>query len=149
MDQIWAHKEAPGEPFQPTPEGYKQRCFTFLYVLCNDKDMKLAATYLAPDCVLVHEDAPPVRGAEAFISTWGTTLKKMPNYHKDMQDMMVELGQEPGGVTRVWVYSRIDGITPGVVRDSIDMMHFTADGLFLYSKDVQRDTKPSSPEAGQ
>jgi len=53
----------------------------------------------------------------------------------------VELGQEPDGVARVWVYSRISGITPGVTRDSIDMMRFTRDGFFLYSKDVQRDTK--------
>ena len=143
MVNAWATKEPEGHIFEANPEGFKQRCYTFLYILCNDKDMKKAGTYLAPDCVLVHEDNPPVRGAEAFLKIWGKTLEAMPAYHKDMQDMMVELGQEHDGTARVWVYSRIDGITPGTVRDSIDMMLFTHDGLFLYSKDVQRDTKPS------
>ena len=143
MNHAWATKEPEDFPFRATPESYKQRCFTFLYILCNDKDMEKAGTYLAPDCVLVHEDGPPVNGAEAFLATWGKTLAKMPGYHKDMQDMMVEVGQEPNGVARVWVYSRITGITPDVVRDSIDMMLFSREGLFLYSKDVQRDTKPA------
>jgi SnoaL-like domain len=143
MDNAWATKEPEGHVFDATPEGFKKRCYTFLYILCNDKDMKMAGAYLAPDCVLVHEDNPPVKGSEGFLTTWGKTLKAMPGYHKDMQDMMVELGQEPNGVARVWVYSRISGITPNVVRDSVDIMHFTHDGLFLYSKDVQRDTKPA------
>jgi hypothetical protein len=143
MANAWATKEPEGYVFKATPEGFKQRCYTFLYILCNDKDIKKAGTYLAPGCVLVHEDNPPVKGPEAFLDIWGKTLKAMPGYHKDMQDMMVELGQEPNGVARVWIYSRISGITPGVVRDSIDMMHFDPSGLFLYSKDVQRDTKPT------
>ena len=141
MNPAWAEKEADNQTFTASAEAFKQRCYTFLYVLCNDKDMHRAGTYLAPNCVLVHEDQPPVQGSEAFLDTWGKTLESMPGYHKDMKDMMVELGQEPDGVARVWVYSRISGITPGVTRDSIDMMHFTRDGLFLYSKDVQRNTK--------
>jgi hypothetical protein len=143
MDNAWATKEPEGLAFRATPEAFKQRCYTFLYILCNEKDMKMAGTYLAPDCVLVHEDNPSVQGSEAFLATWGKTLKAMPGYYKDMQDMMVELDQAPNGAARVWVYSRISGITPGVVRDSIDMMHFTHEGLFLYSKDVQRDIKPA------
>ena len=141
MTNAWATKELEGHLFQATPEGFKQRCYTFLYILCNDKDMKKAGTYLDPHCVLVHEDNAPVNGSEAFLAVWGKTLQAMPGYHKDMRDMMVEIDQESNGVARVWVYSRISGIAPGVVRDSIDMMHFTHDGLFLDSKDVQRDTK--------
>ena len=143
MNSTWATKELEGHIFEATSAGFKQRCYTFLYILCNDKDMEVAGEYLAPDCVLVHEDHPPVKGSEAFLATWGKTLKAMPDYYKNMRDMMVELGQEPNGVARVWVYSQISGITPGVLRDSIDMMHFTQDGLFLYSKDVQRDIKPA------
>jgi len=141
MNPAWAEKEADGQVFTASADAFKQRCYTFLYRLCNDKDMEKASTYLAGNCVLVHEDNPAVEGPEAFLATWGKTLKHMPGYYKDMQDMMVELGQEPDGVARVWVYSRISGITPGVTRDSIDMMRFTRDGFFLYSKDVQRDTK--------
>jgi hypothetical protein len=66
----------------------------------------------------------------------------MPDYRKDIRDIVVELGHEPDGAARVWVYSQIRGITPGVVRDSIDMMRFSSEGLFLYSKDFQRDVKP-------
>ena len=55
--------------------------------------------------------------------------------------MVVEM--EPGiaGAARVWVYSRIQGIAKDATTDSIDMMRFTAEGLFLESKDVQRVTK--------
>ena len=144
MNHEWATKEPEGFTFKATQEGFKKRCYTFLYILCNDKHMKKAGTYLAPDCVLLHEDGPPVDGPSAFLKTWGKTLQMMPGYHKDMQDMMVELGREPNGVARVWVYSRISGITPNVVRDSIDMMLFSSEGLFLYSKDVQRDTHPAN-----
>ena len=38
----------------------------------------------------------------------------------------------------MWVYSQISGITKDKLTDSIDMMHFSASGLFLDSKDVQR-----------
>ena len=56
MIHEWATKEPEGRPFEANAEGFKQRCFTFLYILCNDKDMKKAGAYLSPDCVLVHED---------------------------------------------------------------------------------------------
>ena len=130
-----------GGAFGAKPQDFKDRCFTFLDVLCNDKDMEKASAYLAPDCVLIHEDHPPVRGPKAFIAVWVKNLATMPGYRKDIRDMVVEM--EPGGegVARVWVYSRIDGIADGAVTDSIDMMRFTADGLFLESKDVQRATR--------
>ena len=144
MSKDWAKIESAGEAFKGSPFAFKQRCFTFLYILCNDKDLKRAATYLAPNCVLVHEDGAPVDGPENFISAWGKNLRAMPEYHKDMKDMVVEMDQTQNGSACVWVYSQISGMKPGVVRDSIDMMRFTAEGLFLYSKDVQRDTKQSS-----
>jgi len=133
-------REPDGYAFGGSPQDYKDRCYTFLITLCNDKDMVRAARYLDPECVLTHEDNPPVRGAEAFIRTWSQLLGKMPEYHKDIQSMVVEMDSERPSVARVWVYSRITGISTSV-RDSIDMMHFSADGLFLDSKDVQRETK--------
>lgn len=130
-----------GTTFDGTPKAFKDRCFTFLVVLCNDKDMEAAAAYLAPDCILIHEDHPPVRGPEAFIGIWKKNLAGMPDYHKDIKDMVVEMEPGAAGIARVWVYSRIQGIAKDAVTDSIDMMRFTSDGLFLESKDVQRTTK--------
>ena len=55
----------------------------------------------------------------------------MPNYHKGTKDMMVESEEEDKGA-RIWVYSQIKGIDQqGRAVDSIDMMHFTKDGLVL------------------
>ena len=48
----------------------------------------------------------------------------------------VESDAKPENGARVCVYSGISGIEDNVM-DSIDMMHFTADGLFLDSKDAQ------------
>jgi hypothetical protein len=67
MNNAWANNEAEGGVFNATPEGFKQRCYTFFYILSNGKDTRKAGTYLAPDCDLVHEDNPPVKGAEAFL----------------------------------------------------------------------------------
>jgi hypothetical protein len=92
---------------------------------------------------LTHEDNLSLKGPDAFVAMWQKTLEKMPNYHKDIQDMMYEPDPERSGGARIWVYSHITGIT-GAVRDTIDMMHFTAKGLFLDSKDVRRDTKRQS-----
>jgi hypothetical protein len=125
-------------PFTGTADAYKDRCFTFLNVLCNDKDMKKAATYLAPDCVLIHADHPPVKGSKAFIEMWEKNLAGMPKYQKDIEDIIVETLPEDKGVARVWVYSQIAGIKEGAMTDSIDMMRFAPNGLFLESKDVQR-----------
>ena len=127
-----------GTEFTGTPEAFKDRCFTFLDVLCNDKDMVRAAAFLAPDCTLIHEDHPPVTGAKAFIDIWKKNLARMPDYHKDIRDMVVEMEPGAAGIARVWVYSRIQGIEKDAITDSIDMMRFTAEGLFLDSKDVQR-----------
>ena len=134
-------RDAIGTTFGGTPEAFKHRCFTFLDILCNDKDMEAAATFLASDCTLIHEDHPPVEGPKAFIDVWKRNLAKMPDYHKDIRDMVVEMEPGAAGVARVWVYSRIRGIAKDAVTDSVDMMRFTADGLFLASKDVQRTTK--------
>jgi hypothetical protein len=135
-------REPAGNAFGGTPGDFKNRCYTFLVILCNDKDMAKAATYLAPNCVLVHADFPPVHGPDAFIAMWEQNLAKMPNYYKDVQDMVVEM-EKAHGVARIWVYSQISGIEDGALTDSIDMMHFTAEGLFLDSKDVQRTIKAS------
>ena len=56
-----------GAEFSRTSDAYKDRCFTFLDVLCNQKNMEEAAAYLAPNCILIYEDHPPVRGPKAFI----------------------------------------------------------------------------------
>ena len=133
----------PDTPFTGTPAAFKERCATFLVVLCNDKDMEKAARYLAPDCVLIHEDHPPVKGPKAFIDVWQKNLAGMPDYHKDIKDMVVEMEAGDQRIARVWVYSQITGIVPGATTDSIDMMRFTAEGLFLESKDVQRTVKKS------
>ena len=130
-------READGQEFGGTPADFKNRCYTFLDVLCNDKNLDRAARYLHPDCVMIHADNPPVHGSSAFLGAWGANLEKMPDYHKDVRDIIVELGG-PSEAARVWVYSRISGINGDSLTDSIDMMHFTADGLFLDSKDVQR-----------
>ncbi len=130
-----------GQVFGAQSQDFKDRCFTFLDVLCNDKDMEKASAYLAPDCLLIHEDHPPVRGAREFIEVWMKNLASMPGYHKDIRDMLVEIEPDGASVARVWVYSRIEGIAQDAVTDSIDMMRFTADGLFLESKDVQRTIK--------
>ena len=127
-----------GMLFDGTSSAYKNRCFSFLDILCNDKDLEKAAKYLAPGCILIHEDFPAVKGAEAFIDNWDKNLSTMPRYSKDIQDMVVEFDPEERGIARVWVYSRISGLPNNEVRDSIDMMRFTPDGLFLESKDVQR-----------
>ena len=124
-----------------TPKSFKDRCFTFLNVLCNDKDLEGAASYLASDCILVHEDHPPVHGPRAFLEVWRRNLKGMPAYQKDIRDMVVEMEPGQAGIARVWVFSRIRGIARNAVTDSIDMMRFTADGRFLESKDVQRTSK--------
>ena len=134
-------KNKVGDPFDATPQAFKDRCFTFLNVLCNDKDMAKAAAYLATDCTLIHEDHPPVSGPKAFIDVWMKNLASMPDYHKDITDVVVEMEPGPAGVARVWVYSRISGIRNSASTDSIDMMRCTADGLFLESKDVQRTIK--------
>jgi hypothetical protein len=137
---------APGpaaQPFNGTPDAFKERCYTFLNILCNDKDMKKAAEFLDPDCILIHEDHDSVHGAQAFIDTWKANLDRMPNYHKDIKDMIVEFLPGDEGMARIWVYSRISGITEGSLTDSIDMMRFTPKGLFLQSKDVQRTIKQS------
>ena len=55
--------------------------------------------------------------------------------------MVIEMEPAAAGVARVWVYSRIQGIAENSMTDSIDMMRFTAEGLFLESKDDQRKTK--------
>ena len=136
-------REQDGEVFGGTPDDFKNRCYTFLVILCNHTEVDNAASYRAADCVLVHEDFPPVRGPEAFIAAWKQNLAKMPNYHKDIKDMVVEMDKESDGVARVWVYSRISGIESSGLTDSIDMMRFTAKGLFLDSKDVQRAVKGS------
>ena len=107
-------------------------------VLCNDMSMGDATGYVAPDCVLIHEDHPPVRGPRAFIDVWQNNLAAMPDYHKDIRDMVVEMEPGAAGVGSVWVYSRIQGIAKDTVADMIDVMRFTADGSFLDSKDVQR-----------
>ncbi len=134
---------ATNAPFNGTPAAFKERCTTFLVVLCNDKDMEKASSYLAPDCVLIHEDHPPVKGPKAFIEVWQKNLASMPDYHKNIKDLVVEMEEGDEGVARVWVYSQITGIVPGATTDSIDMMRFSADGLFLESKDVQRTIKKS------
>ena len=131
-------KEAPGQAFGGSPLDYKNRAYTFLDVLCNDRDFPRAHSYLDPNCVLIHADNPPVRGADEFISGWQQNLKQMPDYHKNILDIVVEPGDEHPGVAKVWVYSQISGITKDKLTDSIDMMHFSASGLFLDSKDVQR-----------
>jgi hypothetical protein len=97
----------------------------------------IAASGILPDCVLIHADNPPVHGSSAFPGVWGANLAKMPGYHKDVRDIIVELG-DPSAAARVRIYSRISGMQGDSLTDSIDMMHFTADGLFLDSKDVQR-----------
>jgi hypothetical protein len=130
-------------PFAGTPAAFKERCAEFLVVLCNDKDMEKAARYLAPHCLLIHEDHPPVKGPKAFIEVWRRNLMGMPDYHKDIKDMVVEMEAGEQGVARVWVYSQIIGIVPEATTDSIDMMRFTAEGLYLESKDVQRTIKKS------
>ncbi len=134
-------RNAIGTTFGGTSEAFKDRCFTFLDILCNEKDMEAAATYLAPDCILIHEDHSPVKGPKAFIDVWKSNLVKMPDYHKDIEDLVVEMESGSAGVARVWVYSRIKGIAKDAVTESVDMMRFTANGLFLESKDVQRTTK--------
>ena len=136
-------QEGPGEVFGGSPQDYENRCYTFLVTLCNDKDMERAAAYLPPDCMLIHEDNPPVHGAKGFIESWGKLLQHMPNYHKVIKDILVEKDPESPNAVRVWMYSRITGITARV-RDSVDMMHFSTSGLFLDSKDVQRDITVAS-----
>jgi hypothetical protein len=136
-------RETAAEAFDGSPRAFKNRCYTFLVVLCNEKNFDKAASYLHPDCVLIHEDYPPQAGADNFISSWKNLLKKMPDYHKTILDMVFEPDPDRPGGARVWVYSQITGISEKV-RDSIDMMHFTGNGLFFDSKDVQRDTKPSA-----
>lgn len=135
--------ESENQAFNGSPAAFKERCFTFLNILCNDKDLEKAAGYLAPDCILIHEDQATVRGPKAFLDVWQKNLASIPDYHKDIKDMVVEINAEDKGVARVWVYSRINGLGNGEVRDSIDMMRFTADGLYLESKDVQRAIKTS------
>ncbi len=132
-----------GRSFGGSPADFKNRCYTFLVVLCNDKDFDKVRQYLDPECVLIHEDNPPLKGPDAFVTTWQKTLEKMPNYHKNIRDMMHEPDPERPGAARIWIYSQITGITD-TVRDSVDMMHFTAEGRFLDSKDIQRDTKGRS-----
>ena len=127
-----------GQRFVGSSKGFKNRCYTFLVVLCNDRDFKQVRLYLDPNCVLIHEDDPPLEGPDAFVTTWQQTLETMPNYHKSIQDMIYEADPERPGGARIWVYSQITGVTDAL-RDSIDMMHFTSDGLFLDSRDVQRD----------
>ena len=126
--------------FSGTPSAYKDACATFLRILCNDKDMERARTYLAEDCTLIHEDFEPVHSADTFIKMWSKNLVHMPDYHKVIVDIVCELeeGSEKGAV--LWVYSRISGIhgKDGKWTDSIDMMKFNAEGKFFYSKDVQR-----------
>jgi hypothetical protein len=97
-------------PFTGTPAAFKERCAAFLVVLCNDKDMEKAARYLAPDCVLIHEDHPPVKGPKAFIEVWQKNLMGMPDYHKDIKDMVVEMEARDQGEAQVCFYSQIIGI---------------------------------------
>ncbi len=104
--------------FSGSAQEYKDRCFTFLDILCNEKDFERASGYIAPDCVLVHEDNEPVHGAENFIGVWKATLEKMPRYTKEINDIMLEVSPNKQGGARVWVYSTITGITDAV-RDSI------------------------------
>jgi hypothetical protein len=150
--------------FDGSPAAYKNRCYTFLIILCNEKDLGAAfkyaspvshlrvqnliisnycsTRYLANDAILLHDDHPPVIGARNFIEAWGGNLNRMPNYHKDVRAIITESDDAPrniGGM-KVWVYSRIDGLGENHenARDSIDMMQFTRSGQFLSSKDVQR-----------
>ena len=79
-----------GQRFVGSSKGFKNRCYTFLVVLCNDRDFKQVRLYLDPNCVLIHEDDPPLEGPDAFVTTWQQTLETMPNYHKSIQDMIYE-----------------------------------------------------------
>lgn len=137
-------KEPPDQAFGGAPQDYKNRAYTFLVVLCNDRDFDRAHGYLHPDCVLIHADDPPVHGPGAFISNWQQNLAKMTDYHKNIMDIIVEPNLEQSGQARVWVYSQISGITDDRLTDSIDMMQFSADGLYLSSKDVQRVTNAAA-----
>ena len=122
--------------FAGTATAYKTTCATFLRTLCNAKDMAQARPYLAPTCTLVHADAAPVHGPDAFLDMWSKNLQHMPDYHKVIIDIICELDDD-GAV--LWVYSRIRGI-PGDTdwTDSVDLMRFDREGRFVYSKDVQR-----------
>ena len=53
--------------FPGTATAYKDTCASFLRILCNEKDMTRARTYLADDCTLIHADFEPIHGADAFI----------------------------------------------------------------------------------
>ena len=124
--------------FTPSHNNFKDTCAKFLRILCNDKDMSRARSFLAEDCTLIHEDFPPIHGAGNFIQGWSQNLLNMPDYYKTIVDIVCELEEEGGAI--LWVYSQINGIhgKDGPVTDSVDMMRFNREGLFVYSKDVQR-----------
>lgn len=138
-------------PSTANPDNFKSTCAKFLRILCNDKDMARARSFLAEDCTLVHEDFPPIHGADNFIQAWSKNLLSMPDYYKTIVDIICELKDESkeGGAI-LWVYSRISGVhgKDGPITDSVDMMRFNQEGLFVYSKDVQRSSSAKGEALG-
>ena len=113
------------------PKDLKAHAIELLNIWCNEKDIGKGIPYLHPSVTQIHDDEPPIQGADTFVARWKEFLKFVPDFKMDIKDVIQE-------GNRVWIFSRISGLPDGVVKDSVDMTVFDEDGKLLHTKDVQR-----------
>lgn len=116
------------------PFDLEARATSILTSLCNEpRDFAAASTYIDPYVTVQHEDNEPATGVEEFFQRWSEALDHLPDFHIEVKEACVDEIQR-----KVWVRSEIKGLPNGLVRESIDMMSFSENGMLTNNIDCQR-----------